>query len=180
MALMNLAYLEDGEWLSVSTNIERSGSLISIEPEESHSIAATDPSRGWARMISPTGNFKMNAPYDDRLNDWGLQLDGLTRVYDRLKFDVISELFGEETTAQIHSYHQKYAQKRESVGDLLAKFMRRGPLRIEEGFGMMKNHNFTVERDINALTRDARANLLKTATEDSGRLVIARSVLIEV
>lgn len=175
---MNAAYLEDGEWLSISTNLERSGSLIGIEPEEADSIAATDPSKGWARTISPTGDFQMHAPYEDRLNDWGLQLNGLTRMYDRLKFDAITELFGDETTAQIHLYHQEYDQKRESVGDLIAKFMRRGPLRIEEGFVMMKSHNYTVERDINALTHDARANLLKTATEDSGRLIIARSVLI--
>jgi hypothetical protein len=191
MAEMGITYLEDGEWLSISTNLQRSGSLIGIEPDQNHQIQATgteqpveiapgvyDISGGWTRSVSQAGNFKMHAPYDDRLNDWMLELDGIPRMYAKLKLGAIAQLFGEEVTKQIQSYQSKYGPRRESVGDILAKFMRRGPMSIQEGFAMMKSHKFMTSRDINSETRDARARLLESAIEDSGRLVVARSVLI--
>jgi hypothetical protein len=190
MAEIDIAYLEDGEWLSVSTN-PRSGRLLGIEPAVTDEIAVTesepfvevrpgvfDASRGWARMVSPAGQFKINAPYDDRLSDWGLELTGIPRMYDRLKLDVITQLFSEEVTEQIEQYHRKYNRRRESVGDLIAKFMRRGPQSMEEDFDIMKSKTLVTSRDINAETRDARASVLEQAIEGSGRVIIARSVLI--
>jgi hypothetical protein len=99
-------------------------------------------------------------------------------MYDRIKYGVIGELFGEEVTAEIQRYYRTYNARRESVGDLIAKFMRRGPLTLDEGFGMMKPREIEVRRDLNAATREARERLLEQALEDSGRLVVARSVLI--
>ena len=178
MPRLELRYLEDGEWLSVSTNPERGGSAISMEPESHDVIAATDPSKGMARMIRPTGHFKIDAPYDNRLKDWGLQLNDIPRMYDNLRFDAITALFGEEVTEQVQLYHRTYNERRESVGDLIAKFMRRGPMRLSEGFDMTKSRIIEIHRDLNAVTQEARAALLEQAIEDSGRLVIARSVLI--
>jgi hypothetical protein len=133
MPEISLAYLEDGEWLSVSTNPDLSGRLIGIEPADRDEITATaseppvevqpgvyDMSGGWARTVSPGGNFKIHAPYDDPLSDWGLELTGIPRMYDHLKLGAITEYFGEEVTGLIQKYHHDYNPRRESVGDLCA------------------------------------------------------------
>jgi len=111
MAEMSIAYLEDGEYLNIATNADRHGSMIGIEPIESHDVVATPTDgvaevttgvhdlsvgRPWARTVSPVGDFKIVAPYDDRLDDWQLELKGLPRIYDKLEFGAIKNLFGEQ------------------------------------------------------------------------------------
>lgn len=178
MAEVGMTYLEDGEFLSINTNMDRGGSLITIEPAEHEVIAATDPSRGWTRMVSPAGHVAVNVPYDDHLSDWGLQLSGIPRMFEGLRLAVITALFTDIVTAEVKQYHRKYNSRRESVGDILAKYMRRGPLRLDEGFALYKSHAVITGRDINAETREARKRLLAQASEDSGRLVVARSTFI--
>lgn len=191
MAEMSMTYLEDGEWLSINTNTRRSGAYISIEPLGQDIVYATgspppvevepgvyDISEGWARMVSPAGAFTIFAPEDDRLKDWMLELTGMPRLFPKLKLGVMALLFGGEVVRQVELYHREFGSRRESVGDLLAKSMDRGALSMGEASAAVRSRVFVSEADVNAQTQNAREQLLGSAVEDSGRLVIARSVLI--
>lgn len=137
----------------------------------------TDVTR-WSRVVSPNGNFTITAPYDDRLEDWAIELSGLPRMYDKLESDNLQALFGKQVVEIVHNYHNRYYHKRESAGDLIAKWMRRGPISLAAGFAMHKNFTVQADADINSITRRSREELLQSAREDSGRLIIARSTLI--
>jgi len=187
-----MAYLEDGEWLNIDTNPDYSGNLISVESSGDDNVLATDStlnmveiapdvfdiSEGWARSISTRGDFSIVVPRRDILSDWQLELNGLPRMYDRLNFDAITDLFGKVATQQIHWYQNQFGDRRESVGDSLAKHQQAGPLNIADALSTYKSRTVKTRQNINKDTLWARYRLYQTVTEENGRFTVARTALI--
>ena len=164
MSEMSVAYTEDGEWISIATNVASYGSMVPMEPDKNTVVTASQTEapvstfsgllnlsigKFWARGIDTQGNFSVSAPYDDRLVDWQLQLSGFPRIYEKLKLRTIEALFGVEVVEQIHAYHGNYSPKRESVGDLLMKYARRGPLTHSEAMSDMKQSKAKIMSGVN-------------------------------
>lgn len=192
-----ITFMEDGEFLAISTNSARSyiDGFVSIAPIDNETVVATPPApiaemvgdadydsvqqeRIWSRALSPRGSFKILAPYSDRLSDWQIQFNGLPRMFDRLKFDVMEDLFGESVVALVLEYERHYGPRRESFGDLLAKAMQEGPLTKDDALGMYTHGHVDWEEDVNGTTRAARLEVLKAAQVQGDNLVVDRSLLI--
>ncbi|HSX29460.1 MAG TPA: hypothetical protein VLE73_02775 [Candidatus Saccharimonadales bacterium] len=188
---IGVSYTKDGEWIGLVATPKRGGDLITMVSAGDDSVMTSpnDPQAaigpyvfskadGWTRTISPAGRFRISAPKEDQLSDWRLQLDGLPRMYDRLKLDAVAGLFGTAVAEQVEWYHEAFGSHPESVGDLVMTAGNRKPVSIEEMVGALRYRSLTTIQDVNHETREARADLLSQATHEGGRLVVARSVLI--
>ena len=178
-----MTYLEDGEWLSVATNADSYGDMLSMAPPEHEAVIAApsdNPGIGntMAREVSTRGNFRITAPYYAYLEDWMLELTGVPRLYDNLQFDALEALFGGHAVEHIHRYHEQFGARRESVGDLLATAAAHGPHTATEALGSFKSYTMRTAPGLNERTKNARKQLLAGARYDSGKLLVARSVLI--
>lgn len=134
-------YTQDGEWLELKT-ASSCGAAVLYEPAENDAISVAEPeatpqeaisfdaangtiialdlSRGWTPTSSAAGTFRMYAPADRQLEDWGLVLQGLPRIHGRLNEQGAINLFGEDALGMLHAIYAATICRRESIGDLRA------------------------------------------------------------
>ena len=141
-------------------------------------------SSGFQRLISPHGTFKFNipSPQPRLVEDWTLSFLGYPRIADKINYEVLDELMGEEVVVALQSLAASVHERRESVGDIFSKERARGPVHPEDLDGVLADNitHLITAPNLNRRTGGRRAYLLATSPyiRLEGKYVVPRNLLI--
>jgi hypothetical protein len=183
----------DGEWLEVTT-AQYSGPVLVIGSEDHDITTAMEPkllpesdnidldsSLGWVPMTSASGTFSIFAPEARPLEDWTLKILGLPRIRNGLNVQGMVNLFGEDTLRMVNTIYKRTLSRHQSTADLRDQEQTMGPISSEtmrSKLGRLGHFIINTPDDLNEITRANRQELLNNTREQSGRLTVARNVLI--
>jgi hypothetical protein len=178
----------DFESVQFVTGSQVFGERLQVAPEDYYASLQTarppSESMGFQRLISPRGTFKFTIPAVRSLvtEDWTLYIHGYPRIADRINYEALDGLMGEEAVLSLQALATRVHEGRESVGDIFSKERARGPVAMDElDMVLAKNTRRSINvPDLNQRTSGRRAFLLATSPYIplEGKYVVPRSLLI--